>query len=78
MACELEANAASFGMNIFKYMMLILRTRVKEEWKDLDVAYPKWLRTLVMDELYYTATLVIMSLAFFAVGLAIGIVVAVV
>ena len=56
-------------------MMRILYTRVTEEWQDLDVAYPQWLRTIVMDDVYYTATLVVMSLLCFAVGLIIGIVV---
>jgi len=55
-------------------MMLILRTRVKEEWQDLDAAYPQWLRTIVMDDVYYTATLVVMSLVSFGLGLVIGIV----
>ena len=59
---------------LFKYMMLILYTRVTQEWQDLDVAYPQWLRTIVMDEFYYTATLVVMSLLCFAVGLITGIV----
>jgi len=78
MGCELEANAASFGMNIFKYMMRILYTRVTQEWQALDVTYPKWVSTLVMDELHYTATLVVMSLACFAMGMIIGIVAVVV
>ena len=58
--------------------MHILYTRVNQEWKDLTVTYPQWLRTLVMDEVYYTATLVAMSLVSFGMGLVIGIVVAVV
>ena len=74
MGCELEANAASFGMNIFKYMMLILRTRVTQEWQALDVTYPQWVSTLVMNELYYVTTLVVMSLVSFGLGLVIGIV----
>jgi len=59
---------------LFKYMMRILYTRVKQEWQDLDVAYPLWLRTIVMDELYYITTLVVMSLLCFAMGLITGIV----
>ena len=53
--------------------MNVLYTRVTEEWQDLDVTYPKWLHTLVMDEFWYVITLVVMSLACFAVGLIIGI-----
>ena len=55
-------------------MMRILYTRVKQEWQDLDIAYPQWLRTLVMDELYYTTTLVATCVVCFAVGMITGIV----
>ena len=58
--------------------MNLVRTRVTEEWQDLHVAYPQWLRTLVMDEFDYVVTLVVMSLLCFAVGLVIGTVVALV
>jgi hypothetical protein len=74
MGCELEANAASFGMNIFKYMMLILRTRVNQEWQDFDVAYPLWLTRVVMDDVYYAITLVATCVVCFAVGMITGIV----
>ena len=59
-------------------MMNLLYTRLILEWQDLDVAYPQWLRTIVLDEFYYVVTLVVMSLACFAVGMIIGTVVAVV
>ena len=59
---------------LFKYMMHTLRTRLIAEWQDLDVAYPQWLRTIVLDEVYYVVTLVVMSLTCFAVGMIIGIV----
>ena len=72
MGCELEANAASFGMNIFKYMMRILYTRVTQEWQDLDVAYPEWVSTLVMDEAYYITTMILVCATCFAVGMIIG------
>ena len=55
-------------------MMQQLRTRVIQEWQDLDVAYPLWLTRVVMDDVYYTATLVAMSIACFAVGMITGIV----
>ena len=63
---------------VFKYMMNVLYTRVTQEWQDLTITYPQWLRAIVLDELYYVTTLVVMSLACFAVGMIIGIVVAVV
>jgi hypothetical protein len=78
MGCELEANAASFGMNVFKYMMHILYTRVNQEWQDLHVAYPLWLHTLVMDEVYYITTMTLVCATCFVVGMIIGIVVTVV
>jgi len=59
-------------------MMRILYTRLAAEWQDLAVTYPEWACTLVMDEFYYTATLVAMSLACFGMGMILGIVVAVV
>ena len=74
MACELEANAASFGMHIFKYMMKQLRTRVNQEWQDLHVAYPEWLTRVVMNTTGYILALVLACVASFAVGLIIGIV----
>ena len=57
---------------LFKYMMNVLRTRVTQEWQELDVAYPQWLRTIVLDDVYYTAVLIIVCANAFAVGLAIG------
>jgi hypothetical protein len=78
MGCELEANAASFGMNIFKYTMNLLYQRLALEWKDLHVTYPQWVSTLVLDEFWYVITLVVMSLASFAMGMIIGIVVTIV
>jgi len=74
MACELEANAASFGMNIFKYMMRILHTRLIQEWQDLSITYPQWLSTLVLDEACYILALVLVCACCFAVGLILGIV----
>ena len=63
---------------VFQYTMNVLYTRVTQEWQDLTITYPQWLRAIVLDELYYVTTLVVMSLACFAVGMIIGIVVAVV
>jgi len=58
--------------------MRILYTRVKEEWQDLHVAYPQWLTRVVIDDVYYVTTLVVMSLLCFALGLVVGIVMTVV
>ena len=57
---------------LFKYMMNVLYTRLNAEWQDLSITYPLWLTHVVMDEFYYVVTLVVMSLACFAVGLIIG------
>ena len=61
-------------MELFKYMMNLVYTRLNAEWQDLHIQYPKWLTRIVMDEFYYVVTLVVMSLACFAVGMIIGIV----
>ena len=61
-------------MGLFKYMMNLVYTRLNAEWQDFDISYPQWLRTIVLDEFYYVTTLVVMSLACFAMGLIIGIV----
>ena len=55
-------------------MMNELRTRLNAEWQDLDIQYPEWLTRIVLDEFYYVTTLVVMSLACFAVGLITGLV----
>ena len=60
---------------LFKYMMHTLRTRLILEWQDLSITYPQWLRTIVLDEFNYVVTLVVMSLACFAVGMIIGFIV---
>ena len=54
--------------------MLTLRTRLILEWQELDITYPQWLRTIVLDELYYITTLVVTCTTCFAVGMIIGIV----
>ena len=59
---------------LFKYMMNLVYTRLDQEWQDLSITYPLWLTHIVMDEFYYVVTLVVMSLACFAVGMIIGIV----
>ena len=59
-------------MDIFKYMMHVLYTRVNQEWQDLDVAYPEWLTHVVMDETYYITTMTLVCATCFAVGLVIG------
>ena len=59
-------------------MMNVLRTRLNAEWQDLHVQYPEWLTRIVMDEFYYVTTLVVMSLACFAMGMITGIIVTVV
>ena len=59
-------------------MMNLVYARLNAEWQDFDISYPQWLRTIVLDELYYITTLVVMSLACFAMGMIIGIVVTVV
>ena len=75
MGCEWEANAASFGMHVFKYCMNLIRTRLILEWQALDITYPEWLTRVVMDEVNYITTMILVCATCFAVGLIIGIVV---
>ena len=55
--------------------MHILNQRLIAEWQDSRIQYPLWLTHVVMDELYYVTTLVVMSLACFAVGMIMGFIV---
>ena len=61
-------------MNVFKYTMNLLRTRLILEWQDLHIQYPLWVTRIVMDELYYITTMTLVCVTCFAVGLVIGIV----
>jgi hypothetical protein len=72
MGWEWAVNCASFGMNVFKYSMLILYQRLIQEWQDSHITYPQWLHTLVIDDLYYTITLVAVCANCFVMGLVIG------
>jgi hypothetical protein len=63
---------------LFKYMMNVLYTRLILEWQDLYIPYPQWLTRLVMDELYYTLTLLAVCANCFVMGLVIGFIVVVV
>ena len=59
----------------YKYLntdMNIIQKRIREEWQDLDVQYPGWLYTILDNELYYTATLLVVCANAFGVGLLIG------
>ena len=56
-------------------MMNLVYTRLNAEWQDLHIQYPEWLTRVVMDEFYYVTTLVVMSLACFAVGMIMGFIV---
>ena len=62
-------------MDVFKYSMNLLRTRLILEWQALDVTYPHWLTDIVMDELYYAIAVVAACVVCFAVGMIIGTVV---
>ena len=61
-------------MNVFKYCMNLIYTRLILEWQDLSITYPVWLTRIVLDELYYTVTLVVVCVVCFAVGLITGMV----
>ena len=63
---------------LFKYMMNVLYTRLNAEWQDLSITYPQWLTHIVMDEVYYVTTMILVCATCFAVGMIIGTVVALV
>jgi hypothetical protein len=44
------------------------------EWQDSHITYPEWLTHVVMDEVYYIATVILVCATSFAVGMIIGIV----
>lgn len=58
--------------------MMTLYQRLTLEWQALDIAYPQWVSTLVMDDVNYVVTLVVMSLACFEVGMIMGFILVVV
>lgn len=56
-------------------MMQQLRTRLNQEWQDLSITYPQWLTDIVMDELYYTITMMAVCANAFVMGLVLGFIV---
>lgn len=55
-----------------KYIMHALYSRLVAEWQELDITYPPWVRTLALNDTYYTATLVLTCVTGFEVGMIIG------
>ena len=51
---------------------MVVESRLHQEWQELEVDYPKWLKTLVDDDLYYTVTLITMCICSFGLGLLFG------
>ena len=50
-------------------------SRLASEWRDLNITYPEWVSTVVMDEVYYITTMILVCATCFAVGLAMGFIV---
>lgn len=46
--------------------------RLGAEYRNFDVSYPKWLSTILDDDVYYTAALIAVGANSFTVGLLIG------
>jgi len=46
--------------------------RLGAEYKDFDLALPLWLLTVLMDDVYYTVTLIAVCANSFCVGILIG------
>ena len=61
-----------------KYTMQLLNQRLSAEWQDLHVTYPLWVSMIVLDEVYYVTTMILVCATCFAVGLAMGFIVALV
>ena len=57
-----------------KYSMHALNQRLAAEWQELDITYPQWVRTLALNDTYYTATLVLTCVTGFEMGVIIGMV----
>ena len=55
--------------------MHVIYSRLIQEWQELDIAYPQWLSTIALNDVYYITTLVVACVASFEVGVIIGIVV---
>ena len=53
-------------------LKMALESRLHQEWQELDVVYPKWLKTLADDDLYYTVTLITVCANSFGLGLLVG------
>jgi hypothetical protein len=53
-------------------LQLAITERLRAEYTDFDVALPDWLYIILMDELYYTVTLTVISVGAFGIGLCIG------
>ena len=53
-------------------LQMVLTERLRAEWLDFELDYPEWLRIILMDDLYYTITLITVCANSFAIGLVVG------
>jgi len=53
-------------------LKLAIKERVLAEYNDFELDYPRWLLTVLDDDLYYTVTLLAVSANSFAIGLLLG------
>jgi hypothetical protein len=51
---------------------VVLTERALAEYEDFEVTVPDWLRIILMDDLYYTITLITVCANSFAIGLVVG------
>ena len=58
-----------------KYVMHALYQTVIAEWQDLHIQYPVWLTRVVLDDVYYITTMILVCATGFEVGLAMGFIV---
>jgi hypothetical protein len=53
-------------------LKLAIKERILAEYTDFELEYPRWLLTVLDDDVYYTITLLAISACSFAVGLLVG------
>ena len=51
---------------------MAITERLRAEYEDFDVTVPDWLLIILMDDLYYTITLITVCANSFAIGLVVG------
>ena len=51
---------------------LAITERLSAEYEDFDVTVPDWLYIILMDDVYYTVSVIVISINSFGLGLLLG------